>query len=107
MRGSSEANRLDGQGGADILVGGAGADVFVFAAADGDAITDFEDGVDSIHITTSGISAIGDVTIADASADGGESGDARVSWETAGAVGSIILEDFDYRLLDENDFVNL
>ena len=48
--GDAGANRLTGLDGDDTLTGGAGADVFVFAAFDGDTITDFQDGTDRIEL---------------------------------------------------------
>ncbi|MBD0866339.1 MAG: hypothetical protein GDA36_12510, partial [Rhodobacteraceae bacterium] len=55
--GGAGADTLNGGAGADTLTGGAGADVFVFAAFDfvfaafdGDSITDFQDGVDRIDL---------------------------------------------------------
>ena len=85
-----------------MLTGGSGADRFAFAAADGDAITDFKDGVDRINITASGI-AFGDLDIEDASAQGGNMGDARISRGSGN--GSAILVDFDHMMLTEADFI--
>lgn len=58
LRGGRDADRVAGGGGRDTLGGGAGADVFVFAktgdlakkAARTDVITDFEAGLDLIHL---------------------------------------------------------
>ncbi len=52
--GNAGANRLDGRGGLDTLVGGAGADQFVFSTAPGasnwDRIADFEAGRDRVAL---------------------------------------------------------
>ena len=87
--------------GSDALTGGSGADRFVVAAADGNVITDFEDGVDRINITASGI-AFGDLGIEDASAQGGNMGDARIS---RGSGNPVILADFDRMILANADFI--
>jgi serralysin len=52
VTGNALANRLSGGAGDDTLVGGGGADVFVFDEADGgiDLIADFVSGVDAIQL---------------------------------------------------------
>lgn len=51
-------DRLDGGRGNDVMVGGAGADVFVFAAGR-DRITDFQDDIDTLQITSALLGAVG------------------------------------------------
>ncbi|MEM9309679.1 MAG: calcium-binding protein [Pseudomonadota bacterium] len=61
--GSTADNHIDAGGGSDTMSGGGGADVFVFAIADGiDTITDFEDGFDKIAFTSSALQ-FGDLAI--------------------------------------------
>jgi len=56
--GNAADNRLDGQGGNDVLTGGAGKDVFVFENNHStDTITDFQTGVDKIDLSS--ISGVG------------------------------------------------
>jgi Ca2+-binding RTX toxin-like protein len=51
LRGSSLADELNGQTGNDTLTGGAGSDDFFFRLGDGnDVITDFQHGLDHIHL---------------------------------------------------------
>ena len=72
IRGSDVANllyggagndTLDGRGGNDVLAGATGSDKFVFSVAPGsgnaDAITDFQSGVDEIHLDSAAHSALG------------------------------------------------
>ena len=57
ISGTSGANILEGQGGNDTLTGGADADAFVFNLGDNsDTIADFEDGVDMIDLSATGLS---------------------------------------------------
>ena len=100
--GGSGSDLLDGGTGVDRLIGGSGSDVFVFAAADGDTIGDFEDGIDRIMITTDGIDGVDDLRIS------GEGKDIRISWDNGGGTtGSIILQEpgIDHSLLDADDFI--
>lgn len=53
LLGGNGADELTGGNGADKLTGGNGPDVFIFAAADEtDVITDFEDGLDTIALSS-------------------------------------------------------
>jgi serralysin len=72
--GGTGADRVDGGGGNDILdggagydnlTGGAGADEFLFRGFFGkDTVTDFQDGVDHIHISgVSGVNSFANVTV--------------------------------------------
>ena len=56
------ADVLNGLSGNDVLTGGAGADVFTFSDGTGDdRITDFENGIDSIDVSTiPGINSVAD-----------------------------------------------
>ena len=94
--GGSGASMLEGGGGADVLTGNGGADVFVFVAAGSDTVTDFQDGIDRIRITTAGIDSFtDDITVADAGDN------ATISW----GGGSITLEGVDHNLLAADDFI--
>lgn len=71
LDGGAGSDRLIGNGGTDELTGGAGVikDVFVFDAKSGaDKITDFQDGIDRIEIT-SGATNFRQLTITDKGAD--------------------------------------
>lgn len=57
MIGEAGRDVLFGGAGSDQLIGGGGADRFVFTHGDGaDAITDFEDGIDRIQLSGTGLS---------------------------------------------------
>jgi Ca2+-binding RTX toxin-like protein len=61
--GTADENRFEAGGGNDTMTGGAGADVFIFSIEDDrDRITDFEDGVDLLDFTATGLS-FADLTI--------------------------------------------
>ena len=95
--GSAYDDILTGDGGNNRLVGGAGADVFVFNTGDGvvgDAIADFEDGMDSIRIH--GSVSFGGLTITDSG------GDAAVTW---GQNNTLTFEGLDRTLLTADDFL--
>ena len=63
LAGSDWANRINGGGGDDVLSGGAGPDIFEFAAAWGnDTILDFTPGTDVIDLSRSG-ATFGDLEI--------------------------------------------
>ncbi len=62
ISGSAGAQILDGKGGDDILTGGAGADIFVMSQGGGhDAITDFQNGVDTVRLDNFGLTSFGQV----------------------------------------------
>ena len=85
-------DRLTGGSGSDILTGGAGEDVFVFARRQGsDRITDFEDGIDTIHISGARFAGL---TIEYAG------NDTKVSFGGT----TILVKDVYYIYLDETDF---
>ncbi len=111
--GGDGRDRLDGGNGSDILQGGAGndiliagkgndvstggsgADLFVFARAEGfNRITDFQDGIDTIRIT-SGALGFGALNIR---RDGD---DVRVGWSQT----AVVLEDVALAELGRDDFI--
>ncbi len=66
--GNVGANRLLGMGGNDTLTGGAGGDVFLYEIGDdADVITDFEVGVDELHLFDTGFATSGSLLGAAAS----------------------------------------
>ena len=78
-----------------MLIGGAGADTFIFRRSDdADTIEDFEDGVDTIRIDVVGMS-FGDLTISD------DDGDALLSYN---AGDTIRLSSINSENLDASDF---
>lgn len=67
--GGAGADQIDGGAGDDWLVGGAGSDRFVFGLGWGaDIIGDFEDGIDVIDLSVTGLS-FGDLDITQSSSD--------------------------------------
>jgi Ca2+-binding RTX toxin-like protein len=65
MDGGDGDDRLQGSATSDFFTGGAGVDRFVFGPAWGsDTISDFEDGVELIDLSASGLT-FGDLTIFD------------------------------------------
>ncbi|ASP35880.1 M10 family metallopeptidase C-terminal domain-containing protein [Labrenzia sp. VG12] len=88
---------LDGGLGDDVLTGGDGQDVFLFRDnSDTDIITDFEDGRDTIAIDF-GTIAFSDLNIFERNTE------TVVAYDSK----EIILENFNYALLSENDFLFL
>ncbi len=62
LRGENGADRLIGGTGDDNLHGGAGADIFVYATGFRfDRVLDFEDGIDLLDISGTGVSGFGDL----------------------------------------------
>ncbi|MBC6436591.1 MAG: hypothetical protein GDA52_00315 [Rhodobacteraceae bacterium] len=95
LRGNLGDDTLIGGHGDDVLTGGTNADTFVFSSGHGnDTITDFEDGVDLIQITASGV-GFDDLAIAD------DGSDAIVTWDG----GSILLTGVAHTALTADDFV--
>ncbi len=87
---------LNGTTGDDYLVGGAGADVFEFAAIEGaDTIRDFAGGIDHISITDSSIE-FSDLTITTSGSD---------TVIAASNGNTITLEDVNTTLITEDDFI--
>ena len=99
LYGGRLADRLHGGEGKDVLVGGHGRDLFVYDDADfgRDRIVDFEDGVDRLDFTGSGL------RWSDLSVSNNGKGDAVVRVD--GANGKIVLEGVDASLIDQNDFI--
>lgn len=94
--GSDGANKIRGFSGDDVMTGFGGSDTFLFQeAGDNDRITDFEDGLDQILIGGLGLSDISDLLIVD-SAD-----DTLIYF----ASNMIKLDNFDYTLLNSDDFI--
>lgn len=63
-------NVLIGGAGNDMLTGGLGADTFVFNLGDGvDTITDFEDGIDLLDVSSLGFASVDDLIFAQDGAD--------------------------------------
>ncbi len=92
--GGAARDFLTGGAGNDVLTGGTQSDVFIFGTGAGtDRITDFQLDVDVIRIT-SGATAFGQITIADAGAN------ARVTFADV----QITLVGVDHTLLDAGDF---
>lgn len=94
----SKGATLDGKGGNDVLVGGAGADVFNIAAGQGsDAIVNFQPGFDAIRLQGFGIASFEDL-MARASQVGGDVQFAFVNGEGLVlrdvTLGELIAEDF-------------
>ncbi|WP_299969309.1 calcium-binding protein [uncultured Roseobacter sp.] len=93
--GGAADDSLFGGAGNDLLTGGIGADVFIFELKDGsDTITDFEDGIDQIRLSGTGLSFT-DLTII------GQSGDAMISFGTDNV---IVVTNIDHTILTEADF---
>ena len=102
LHGGRLADRLHGGEGRDVLVGGHGRDLFVYDDADfgRDRIVDFEDGVDRLDFTGSGL------RWSDLSVSNNGRGDAVVRVDGAnGANGKIVLEGVDASLIDQSDFI--
>ena len=99
LHGGRLADRLHGGEGKDVLVGGHGRDLFVYDDADfgRDRIVDFEDGLDRLDFTGSGL------RWSDLSVSNNGKGDAVVRVD--GANGKIVLEGVDASLIDQNDFI--
>ncbi|MEO1613199.1 MAG: hypothetical protein AAFU55_12740 [Pseudomonadota bacterium] len=99
--GDADGNRVVGNGGADsvngggdVLVGGAGADAFVFTARFGrDVIADFEAGVDALRFA--GGDDIGDANFRDVNGD----------VEVRGLGGVLTIEDTSVAELSASDFI--
>ncbi len=99
LLGGSGDDRLEGGAGNDRLVGGGGSDRFVYRA-DGfgnDRIGGFEDGVDRLDFSGSGL------TWSDLSVSSNRQGDAVV--RVSGADGKIVLEGIDAALVGQDDFI--
>ena len=99
LHGGRLADRLHGGEGKDVLVGGHGRDLFVYDDADfgRDRIVDFEDGLDRLDFTGSGL------RWSDLSVSNNGKGDAVVRVD--GANGKIVLEGVDASLIDQSDFI--
>ena len=99
LHGGRLADRLHGGEGKDVLVGGHGRDRFVYDDADfgRDRIVDFEDGLDRLDFTGSGL-RWGDLSVSN-----NGKGDAVVRVD--GANSKIVLEGVDASLIDQNDFI--
>ncbi|MCU9846784.1 M10 family metallopeptidase C-terminal domain-containing protein [Defluviimonas sp. WL0024] len=96
LEGGAGSDTLEGGNLADTLSGGWGNDVFVFNLDDGnDVISDFEDGLDLIRFSGTGLS-FEDLAIF------GVGTDAVI---TGAGLGEIVLSDFDYTMLSEGDFL--
>lgn len=95
--GGSGDDVLIGGSGADRLTGGSGADVFVFddAGVWAEKVTDFEDGIDRIDLSGTGLAGFDDVSVWQTS------GGTIVNYGTA----SILLMGIDHTLLDAGDFL--
>ncbi len=66
LQGGAGADRLLGGGGSDILTGGSGADIFVFQAVAGtDVVTDFDLGVDRLHVAALNVDSLAELTLTD------------------------------------------
>ena len=97
FRGADGDDLLNGEGGNDVLIGGAGADTFLFQGTFGDdTITDFEAGVDQIQIGDLNPDFAGEVNAAQ------DGQDTVISF---GDAGSVRLSNFDVADLNDNDFV--
>ncbi|MBC6438773.1 MAG: hypothetical protein GDA52_11765, partial [Rhodobacteraceae bacterium] len=95
LDGGRYSDTLIGGHGDDVLTGGKWKDTFAFATGHGnDVITDFEDGMDLIHITASDVGFDG-LAIAD------KGSAAVVTWDG----GSITLEGVDHTALTADDFI--
>ena len=99
LHGGRLADRLHGGEGKDVLAGGHGRDLFVYDDTDfgRDRIVDFEDGLDRLDFTGSGL------RWSDLSVSNSGKGDAVVRVD--GANGKIVLEGVDASLIDQNDFI--
>ncbi|MBC6438400.1 MAG: hypothetical protein GDA52_09780 [Rhodobacteraceae bacterium] len=99
LRGNLGDDTLIGGHGDDVLTGGMNADTFVFSSGHGnDTITDFEDGVDLIQITASGV-GFDDLAIASEGTDTDHA--SVVTWSG----GTITLEGVSSAQLTGDDFV--
>ena len=99
LHGGRLADRLHGGEGKDVLAGGHGRDLFVYDDADfgRDRIVDFEDGLDRLDFTGSGL------RWSDLSVSNNGKGDAVVRVD--GANGKIVLEGVDASLIGQDDFI--
>ena len=99
LYGGRLADRLHGGEGRDVLVGGHGRDLFVYDDADfgRDRIVDFEDGVDRLDFTGSGL-RWGDLSVSN-------NGNGHAVVRVDGANSKIVLEGVDASLIDQNDFI--
>ena len=95
--GTAHNDLLAGDGGANTLAGGAGADSFVFGNAWGrDLITDFQDGSDRIDLTAvTGLDSFAQLSIVDVA------GGAEVSF----GGNSIVLTSITMQQLTSQDFL--
>lgn len=94
--GTTGANVLHGGTGNDVLTGGAGNDIFSFNAGDGsDVITDFDDNVDLLDFSGSGL-IFNDLTITN-----NGSGNALVTYGS----GDVIEIENASGLIDQSDFL--
>lgn len=99
LAGQDGQDWLDGDRGTDSLAGGAGADVFEFDRMDGrDTITDFQNGVDRIHIDDASRSTVESI-IASARQVGNDIV-LTISPET-----SVTIKNMALALLDIRDFI--
>lgn len=96
IKGNDADNRLNGHTGNDVLTGGLGDDIFDFDTNWGDdIIRDFEDGSDLIDLSDTGLN-YNDLSITQ---DGDD------TFISDGAGNSIILENFQKSLINEDDFI--
>lgn len=101
IRGFGGDDVLNGGAGNDRLVGGEGSDIFLFDTANfgNDRIIDFEDGIDLIDLSQTGIS-FADLSIEQVNSHVDVSYDDPIYGEQ-----SIRLNDFDVANLDQSDFL--
>ena len=93
--GANGRDRLNGGTGNDTLTGAAHGDYFQFRTGDGsDTITDFQNGLDQIHIF-SGANAFGDVTVTDLGPD------TQISFLNV----AVLLLNVDHTVIDASDFL--
>ena len=95
ITGNAGNNEINGAGGNDILFGGAGNDTFYFLnSGENDAITDFQDNIDTIAIASS-LASFAALNIRNVGAD------ALISFGS----NTIELSNFDSNLLSSDDFL--
>ena len=99
LHGGRLADRLHGGEGRDVLVGGHGRDLFVYDDADfgRDRIVDFEDGLDRLDFSGSGL-RWSDLSISN-------NGKGHAVVRVDGANGKIVLEGVDASLIGQDDFI--
>ncbi len=95
LNGGGGRDVLEGGRGNDVLTGGRGPDTFVFGTGSGrDRVTDFQDGLDQIKIT-SGAASFAELTISQ------EEGDVQIAFSNV----LITLEDTSSNVINAEDFL--